>query len=507
MALLVAASSLLVSLATFVPAQAHAAGPTFGMSPASGPAGIAPIFTQVDGCPAVPDGWQGKVQFVISNGTAQISSMNTDTDAAGNWGPLPLSVPTQSEDGKYSTTDSPPGLYTVAGYCETRPSFTDPYSVTQAYEPQQFTITGPSLHVSVTPATVLPGRKVTVTPQQQCPSWSNQVEIYLYTTAPGNFQATYAAAPGGTWPATKVPVPQSLPSGTTLWVTVSCQVARRSNLEPPYTTLAYATTPATVGPIGTYAALGDSYSSGEGIPVFLPGTDQATPKNRCHRSPQAYSQLLRGSPSFPSGGTFAACSGAKIANFYPGKGQYNEPGQLSSLLDKSVSLISATVGGNDVQFKQTLIACMDGAACQIALDGPTRLLIGHTIPRLKKLYKDILAAAPPSTQTYVLGYPHFFSSSPSLLCNLLDQTEALWMNSMEDLLNEGIARAIAQINSPKLHYVDTTYAFAGGELCSSSQPIYMNGFIGANWEYSFHPTAAGQAQLASALANAVRGTT
>lgn len=48
----------------------------------------------------------------------------------------------------------------------------------------------------------------------------------------------------------------------------------------------------------TYAALGDSYSSGEGVPPFEVGTDTAgPPENRCHRSTAAYPYLLANNPT------------------------------------------------------------------------------------------------------------------------------------------------------------------------------------------------------------------
>jgi hypothetical protein len=87
------------------------------------------------------------------------------------------------------------------------------------------------------------------------------------------------------------------------------------------------------------------------------------------------------------------------------------------------------------------------------------------------------------------------------------------MNDMEDLLNESSWDAIRSIKSKRLHFVDTTNAFAGGELCTGPSPlaikpkpvpVYMNGVIKNHLEYSFHPTAGGQAMLALRLLHAVK---
>jgi hypothetical protein len=49
-----------------------------------------------------------------------------------------------------------------------------------------------------------------------------------------------------------------------------------------------------------YIALGDSFSSGEGVPPFRPGTDQYLPvRDTCHRSFRGYPALIAGRRSSP----------------------------------------------------------------------------------------------------------------------------------------------------------------------------------------------------------------
>jgi hypothetical protein len=60
-----------------------------------------------------------------------------------------------------------------------------------------------------------------------------------------------------------------------------------------------------------YIALGDSFSSGEGVPPFRPGTDQYLPlRDTCHRSFRGYPALIAGRRSSPGTWGFWACSGA-----------------------------------------------------------------------------------------------------------------------------------------------------------------------------------------------------
>jgi lysophospholipase L1-like esterase len=270
-----------------------------------------------------------------------------------------------------------------------------------------------------------------------------------------------------------------------------------SSPAPP--TLAPTPLPPSISPI--YAAIGDSYSSGEGDPPFLAGS--ATSQDTCHRSTTAYAERLHGTPGFPAMLDFVACSGARIANMYPNKGQHGETDQLDTLNDDD-ALVTLTIGGNDVQFPLLIKSCVVLAACYLADNVPTRGLIAHTVKRLLHLYQEVLKRAA-NAQIYVLGYPEFFSHSPSFLCNGIDRLEADWITKMENLMDEGIHNVIKKINSHRLHYVDTAKAFAGGELCSSGKPVYVNGVIKSHLQYSFHPTAAGQDRLAQVLAEAVRG--
>src|SRR3954454_13767593 len=153
----------------------------------------------------------------------------------------------------------------------------------------------------------------------------------------------------------------------------------------------------------TYVALGDSYASGEGVEPFLPGTDE--PRNRCHRSLDAYGRLLADAPGMPPVTEFWACSGARIANFRAGNGQWHEAGQLEHL-DADTEIITLSIGGNDLQFAKVLATCFLTRGCNVTLGLLAHLLVRRTEPRLAELYREVLARAV-HAQVYVVGYPHF----------------------------------------------------------------------------------------------------
>lgn len=138
-------------------------------------------------------------------------------------------------------------------------------------------------------------------------------------------------------------------------------------------------------PAGTtneYVALGDSYSAGEGLSPYLPGTSvesiiQNRNHNMCHRSNQAYSYVLHDrywtKPPIPS---FVACSGSITNDLYAPNNAVNmkldgsapEGPQLDAITS-TTKLVTLTMGGNDVGFVDIFRACAAnllswGPSCQ-----------------------------------------------------------------------------------------------------------------------------------------------
>lgn len=289
----------------------------------------------------------------------------------------------------------------------------------------------------------------------------------------------------------------------------------------PQTTAAVNWTAPTTSTV-RYVALGDSYSSGEGVPdasgKFISPTNTSSPRDRCHRSFYAYSQDVAGTKGFPpeSETAFWACSGAIIADYTHPNADNNEPSQQSHLLNpdgspnSSISLVTLTMGGNDVEFPYIVSSCLAIVNCQFDYGLAITALINHTEPRLRRLYQGILHDAP-KAQVFVLGYPRILATHPSYVCQVagIQPGEATWFDRKASQLDAAISRAVSEAGHPsRLHYVSTLNAFAGGEACSrsgSTGGAFMNGIVARHPVYSFHPNKAGQEILASLLAHAVRG--
>lgn len=102
---------------------------------------------------------------------------------------------------------------------------------------------------------------------------------------------------------------------------------------------------ATRSPKPAYIALGDSYSSGEGLGPFLAGS------GACDRSPEAFPELV----ARRLGGVilrFLACSGASISQI---GGQVKA---LSTEVLRHAELTTVTAGGNDLSFTGLIAACV-----------------------------------------------------------------------------------------------------------------------------------------------------
>ncbi len=116
--------------------------------------------------------------------------------------------------------------------------------------------------------------------------------------------------------------------------------------------------------------MGDSYSSGEGLEPNA--TTYISPSNTdgCHRSTQAYPDLVAQSlgldlPTFntyttgaqPPTNAFVACSGATTDDVLNGfKG---EPSQIPPTISPSVQYVTLTAGGDDLGFSGVIGDCTD----------------------------------------------------------------------------------------------------------------------------------------------------
>ena len=150
-----------------------------------------------------------------------------------------------------------------------------------------------------------------------------------------------------------------------------------------------------------YVALGDSYSSGVGAGNYTSASGS------CDISTSAYPYLWDDANA-PSSFTDDSCSGATTSTV--------ESSQLSAL-NSSTTLVSITVGGNDVGFSSVMETCiLDGtSSCESAVASAETEAENDLPAKLDTVFGDIQADAP-NAHVVVIGYPEFYDLYQSSGC-------------------------------------------------------------------------------------------
>lgn len=246
-----------------------------------------------------------------------------------------------------------------------------------------------------------------------------------------------------------------------------------------------------------YVALGDSYSSGEGLQPSVTAYIPPSNVDGCHRSVTAYPVLvatrlkldLGQFESYGSGG-FVACSGATSEGLL--KGEDGEPSQLSALSPET-RWVTVTVGGDDLHYSDVLIACLgvrasaviggvtmaytqsgvmrQGSTCGDYLTTANSLLetthgVSKEETELEHVYEQIFVHAP-HAELAVLNYPQLFTQSPPGFCPVARgvsltsvfkvhsaqlevgyaKSQITEFNRLEGELNSAIANAVSEVSA------------------------------------------------------------
>lgn len=222
-----------------------------------------------------------------------------------------------------------------------------------------------------------------------------------------------------------------------------------------------------------YVALGDSYSSGLGAGSYY------TSSGSCYRSSKAYPQLWANAHA-PASYAFVACSGATTTDV--------ASSQLYAL-NSATTLISITIGGNDVGFASVMETCVLGSTsdCVSAVETAEYEAETQLPGELDSLYSKMKADAP-NARVVVLGYPEFYDLSLSDSCIGLSTTDRYYLNQGADVLDSVIQTEAVNYG---FTYAGVISAFYGHELCDSNPWLHSVDWL---WfEDSYHPNASGHA--------------
>ncbi|MFC4114350.1 hypothetical protein [Nonomuraea zeae] len=276
------------------------------------------------------------------------------------------------------------------------------------------------------------------------------------------------------------------------------------------------------------AALGDSYSSGEGAGSYFPVSDAdhgTAYWNACRRSRDSYSRkvVLPGdteslgalSDRFDANHElgFVACSGAKSLNaagwqdpaswsspsvYEKGEGQFHEIAQLESgVLDENTTLVTLTLGGNDQlggdedgTFSKVINTCIIPGTlpdCAVTIE-VQKARAGEMADNVTNVIKAIRAKASNAT-IMLLGYPEPISTvhECASMSNLISLEEA---RSVAGLVQELSRRQQALTETLRATGIPVFFARPDMEFYQSvicDNPSYINALVtGPKGEGDFH---------------------
>ncbi|HEX5744256.1 MAG TPA: SGNH/GDSL hydrolase family protein, partial [Candidatus Saccharimonadales bacterium] len=249
----------------------------------------------------------------------------------------------------------------------------------------------------------------------------------------------------------------------------------------------------------SYVALGDSFASGEGVPDFIPPSDE----NGCHRSYEAHPWYLTLSlkPEPPLRlDAFVACSGAKTIDVE--EGMNGEQAQLNSL-NSDTDIVTISVGGNDIGFRNFAKECFvktcnsSSPAYEYSME-QIELFLPES---LEDLYKEVHNHAE-NAEVYVVGYPQV-APEPGIECAFLIDSEKEAAREVVAELDKAIEEAVENTGAGSV-YIDPLSEespFVGHELCTEES--YFNWFEIFEIGYSLHPNSLGQYAYSELIAEAL----
>ena len=236
---------------------------------------------------------------------------------------------------------------------------------------------------------------------------------------------------------------------------------------------------------GGYAALGDSVAAGAGLTASTPP---------CDRSADAYPYAVAASTRLPL--EHLACTGAKID-----EGLYDEqdrngpvlPAQIpQAFVGGSPRLITITIGANDARWTQFIRQCYY-IRCGYSVDSAryAAYLADMKLELNIALAKILSLSDGTPPQVIITGYYQPFPTTG--ICRGTDRltpAEISWLNRRTELLNQSISGTVSK-------YSFATFApvsFTGHDICSDDPWIQSS-----TDPAPFHPTATGQAAIASTI--------
>lgn len=250
----------------------------------------------------------------------------------------------------------------------------------------------------------------------------------------------------------------------------------------------------------SYAALGDSYTSGPGIP------DQVDAN--CARSSHNYPSLVAADQRYAAFKD-VSCGGATTAEMWKPQGT-NGP-QLDAV-NRGTDLVTLQIGGNDVGFGSIIRTCAGlsvtdptGNPCQryFGASGTDQLVVNiqQTAPKVAAVLRAIHARSP-HARVVVVGYPDLLPDD-GVGCRPavpFADKDFGYLKDTEKKLNTMLRR---QAWAAHAEYVDTYRPTIGHDMCKAPADRWIEPLVPASPAAPAHPNAKGEQAMATAVLDRV----
>jgi lysophospholipase L1-like esterase len=278
-----------------------------------------------------------------------------------------------------------------------------------------------------------------------------------------------------------------------------------------------ATASTTAAQRGPYVALGDSYTSGPGIP------DQVGDPAGCQRSSQNYPALVAQSLGLSAGQVRdMSCGGATIADLSASQSTGNRTNAAQvSALSASTAVVTLGIGGNDIDFGGVLAKCTEMGLVPALIGGSASEMAPcqayYTSGGVDRIQQKIQTAGgsladalrqiesrAPHARVYVVGYPAFVPSGGAACAHArgITQGDVGFLHTEELRLNDMLRQRAEAAGAT---YVDTYTPSVGHDACSDAADRWIEPFLVASAAAPLHPNARGEQGMADAVERAMTG--
>jgi len=236
-----------------------------------------------------------------------------------------------------------------------------------------------------------------------------------------------------------------------------------------------------------YVALGSSYAAGIGIPTQSDGA--------CARSSHNYASLVAAELHLSL--VDVTCSGATTANVLT-TAQGKNPPQIDAVTT-GTSLVTFTVGGNDIGYTAMALAC--GARSAACTTDPAQVAasLATLTTSLTTMISTIRARAP-TARIVMVTYPRLV---PPVTCPALDFT------SEGDQIVGAMGRGLEQVfvTVARATHVLVADPYALGAAHGPCAPAAVRWIAGhtVSVGFPYHPTPLGHQEMAALTERALQG--